>query len=114
VGAFCQSVSVVDLVPLVRQAKPAVVELLIYDKNGNVFKSGTGFFVNGDGLLVTNHHVLVGGSRVEARTPSGAFYRFSGLSSQVGDLDIEVMKFYATDVAHLSLNPASAPEEASI
>src|SRR5690349_492980 len=75
----------VDLVSLVRTAKPAVVQLRCYDENHHLLKTGTGFFVTSDGVLVTNHHVIAGASYLEARTPTGAFYPFTGKHVQVGD-----------------------------
>ena len=35
VGLLPQTSSALDLVPLVRKAKPAVVQLLVYDNSGN-------------------------------------------------------------------------------
>ena len=39
----------------------------------NATKTGTGFFVTYEGHLLTSHHVIAGGKRIEARTGSGNF-----------------------------------------
>src|SRR5260370_28435598 len=63
-----------DIPALVQKAKPAVVEILTFDQQNNVLKTGTGFFISPDGLLLTNYHVISGGSSIMARTPTRALY----------------------------------------
>lgn len=55
-----------DLEDLVRRSKHSVVALKIYDGLGREIGTGSGFFIDPEGLVVTNHHVIEEGARVEA------------------------------------------------
>ena len=65
-----------DIPALVQKAKPAVVEILTYDQQNKLLKTGTGFFISPDGELLTNYHVISGGSSITAKMPNGAFFFF--------------------------------------
>lgn len=43
---------------LLNAVKGSVGIIYTYDKNNRPLKQGTGFIINGDGLMVTNHHVM--------------------------------------------------------
>jgi S1-C subfamily serine protease len=70
-----------DIPAIVQKAKPAVVEILTYDQQNILLKTGTGFFISPDGLLLTNYHVISGGSSIMAKTPTGAVYVDSPLKA---------------------------------
>jgi S1-C subfamily serine protease len=53
-----------DIRTLVQQAKPALVQIAAFDKEGKLLGTGTGFFVSADGYLVTNYHVVDGASSI--------------------------------------------------
>jgi S1-C subfamily serine protease len=55
-----------DIPALVQRAKPAVVEILTFDQQNNLLKTGTGFFISPDGLLLANFHVISGASSLIA------------------------------------------------
>jgi hypothetical protein len=76
-----------DIPALVQKAKPAVVEILTYDPQNRLLKTGTGFFISPDGLLLTNYHVVSGRNLLQecewcdaepvsiiAKTPAGTVY----------------------------------------
>ena len=73
---------------IVARAKPAIVQLITLDQNRQPLRTGTGFFVSGDGYLLTNNHVVEGGSYVTARTSSGAVYPFEAIVVRSTDPDI--------------------------
>jgi S1-C subfamily serine protease len=68
------AVHATDIPAMVQKAKPAVVEILTYDQQNKLLKTGTGFFISPDGELLTNYHVISGGSSIMAKTPTGAVY----------------------------------------
>ena len=63
-----------DLTQLVKSIQPAVATVVVYDVNSNVANIGTGFFIDKTGILVTNHHVLLGKFSAEIRTADGSTY----------------------------------------
>jgi S1-C subfamily serine protease len=93
----------VDIPGIVRQAKPAVVEIIAIDQQHETLKTGTGFFISADGDLLTNYHVIAGASSILAKTPSGSSYFLKGIVSVSPKTDVALLRFYATDVPHLSL-----------
>ena len=99
-----------DIPEIVRKAKPAVVEIITADSHGNM-STGTGFFITSEGLLLTNYHVIKDARTVGARTPSGAYYPFSGEWTRLPNVDIAMLKFNASDVSYLQLDSAVQVEE---
>ena len=97
-----------DTIPeIVARAKPAVVQIITFDQNKEPIKTGTGFFVTADGYLLTNNHVISGGSFVLAKTSSGAVYNFEAVAVRSEDPDVAILKFTATDVPHLQLGTSA-------
>jgi len=45
---------------LFNQVNPAVATVLTYDSGNNIFRQGSGFFINREGNFITNYHVLEG------------------------------------------------------
>jgi S1-C subfamily serine protease len=60
----------VDIPAIVRHTADAVVTLTVYDADGRKMTLGSGFFLP-DGRIVTNLHVVRGGSRVEVLGAAG-------------------------------------------
>jgi S1-C subfamily serine protease len=50
---------------LFSRCSPAVVQVLLYDDRGQIVRSGSGFFVNADGLIATNYHVVKNASAAQ-------------------------------------------------
>jgi serine protease Do len=93
----------VDIPGIVRQAKPAVVQIITLDERDKPLKAGTGFFISADGNLLTNYHVISGGSTILAKTPSGAIYFLQKIVSVSPKADVALLRFLAMDVPHLIL-----------
>src|SRR5258708_20209552 len=68
------AVHATDIPALVQREKPAVVEILTFDQQNDLLKSGTGFFISPHGILLTNYHVISGGGGIIAKTPTCAVY----------------------------------------
>ncbi len=80
----------------------AVATLDVFDKNDNPMAQGSGFFVTHDGVLVTNYHVVKGGTKVIARLPSGAFYIMRGSRDIDEPDDIAILQFDAREMPAVS------------
>jgi len=63
-----------ELTELVKAIRPAVATVVAYDVNSNVANIGTGFFIEPGGVLITNHHVLLGKFSAEIRTIDGSTF----------------------------------------
>ncbi|MDX2433241.1 MAG: trypsin-like peptidase domain-containing protein, partial [Desulfobacterales bacterium] len=64
----------VDLTNLVKKIQPAVVTVMTFDKNKKPLGQGSGFFIDANGLLVTNYHVLKGAYHAVVKTYDGKKY----------------------------------------
>jgi hypothetical protein len=97
-----------DTVPqIVAKAKQAVVQVTTFDQNGQPLKTGTGFFVTGDGYLLTNNHVIAGASSILVQTSAGAAYHFETVVVRSTDPDLAMLKFTTTDVPYLQLGSSA-------
>ena len=96
---------------LVQKAKPAIVEILTYGQQNKVLKTGTGFFISPGGLLLTNYHVISGGSLVTAKMPNGAVFFLKSIVTASETYDVAKLQFVATDVPYLTLGSSSSAVE---
>ena len=59
---------------MIRRVEPSIVVLFTYNREGKFVGQGSGFFVNQEGDVITNYHVLKGASRAEVRMTDGSVY----------------------------------------
>src|SRR4030042_2066425 len=59
---------------MIRRVEPSIGVLLTYNREGKFVGQGSGFFVNQEGDVITNYHVLKGASRAEVRMTDGSVY----------------------------------------
>lgn len=64
----------VNLVELVKEIRPAVVTVITYDEDKKPSGLGSGFFIDKEGHLITNYHVLKGAYSAEVKTFDGTKY----------------------------------------
>jgi len=76
---------------LIKRIQPAVVTILGYKDDTKKFsKQGTGFFINKEGHLVTNYHVLSRITRAEVKTSDGATYPLKMILAEDPRADIVI------------------------
>ena len=93
--------------------RPAVALIAVADKNGKITKTGTGFFLSADGKLVTNAHVVEGGTTATAKLENGATYAVQGVIKAATDKDLVLLKADAKDVPFLTVGPHGLPDVGS-
>lgn len=91
VAAAVKTVAAEDAVSwkrLVERVRPAVVTVVTYGLDDTLEGLGTGFFIDGEGSLVTNLHVVQGAFRAEVKTVDGLRYPVLGVtaSDELSDL----------------------------
>jgi tetratricopeptide (TPR) repeat protein len=59
---------------LIKKMEPSIVVVVTYGRDGSMLGQGSGFFVDQEGDVVTNSHVLQGASRAVVRTADGKEY----------------------------------------
>lgn len=64
----------------------------VYDSKGTVFATGSGFFIDYNGVAVTNHHVINGASSAKIFTTDGKSYDVTGVYDYNTKKDIALLK----------------------
>ena len=83
-----QSSAEVNLTNLVENIRPAVVTVITYDKGKNPLSQGSGFFIDANGHLVTNYHVLEGAYHAEVKTHNGRKYPIKSVIGENKKMDL--------------------------
>ncbi len=81
IGAFLFLIFVVspaasqeNLPGLIKRVEPSIVVIVTYDKDGNMTGQGSGFFIDKEGEVITNSHVLEDTSQAFIKTTDGKEY----------------------------------------
>lgn len=85
------------IVDIVKQVSPAVVTVLVSDGRGNQRGSGSGVIVGRDGMILTNNHVISGGSNIRVRLASGREVQARNLGGDPG-IDLAILDIDATNL----------------
>lgn len=83
------------LVEIYERVNPAVVHIFVYDEDGFLLSTGSGFVVDRDGNMVTNNHVIAGGAELEIVFPDGQRRR---ATIQGADVDSDLAAIQVTDL----------------
>lgn len=99
-----QETKIKDLPSLISMTRKSIGLIKTYDRENNPIAVGTGFFVSGNGRLITNRHVFQDSDHAEVQCQSGKFpvqgviaedsnYDLVLLSIDMGDKSITPLKF---------------------
>jgi|GEM_PF-621407 S1-C subfamily serine protease len=92
---------------LIADDQNAVAIVHVFDNSGNEIATGSGFFIDSNGDLVTNLHVIQGGTDFQAEMPSGAFYKFDQVVNTDKADDLAILHFKAYNTPSVSLGDAT-------
>lgn len=90
-AASAQDTPVIAPREIAARARQSVVLITAY-RGGREISQGSGFFVQADGGLVTNHHVVVGADRIEITTSTGEMYDRVWLVSHDERRDLVILR----------------------
>src|SRR5436190_8570285 len=74
------------------KVRPSVIWVSTCDPKGNVLRTESGFFISGDGRLVTTRHEIEGGVNAVAKTADGGIYNVNGVLTVSKSADLAVLK----------------------
>ena len=86
---------------IVMNSLPAIVSVEVKGAEGKN-KNGTGFNIAAEGLILTNYHVIEGGSSIKIIFPDGQSY-FSNEYRRISQADIAVIKLKQSELPYLPL-----------
>lgn len=87
-----------DWSEIIRQAMPGVVSIILLNANGQPVSTGSGFLIGSDGIVVTNYHVIQGGSGALVITKQGDKFEVKGVLSYDRIKDFSILKIPAFDL----------------
>jgi len=95
IGAFLFFILVVspavsqeNLPILIKKVEPSIVVIVTYDKEGNMAGQGSGFFIDKEGDVITNSHVLEEASQASIMTTDGKEYPIKKVLAEDKEGDI--------------------------
>jgi tetratricopeptide (TPR) repeat protein len=100
----------IDLKALAKNARPAVMLLVVSDSTGKEIATGTGFLVSSDGRLITNHHVIENASSVVAKSENGGLFPVEGVLADDPKNDLVLLKLKANDLPFLTFGNSNKVE----
>jgi tetratricopeptide (TPR) repeat protein len=88
IAVFSSALAQENLPGIVKKIEPSAVVILTYDKEGKLIGQGSGFFISGNGDIITNRHVLAGAQRAEVKTTNGKVYTITLIVAEDEEADI--------------------------
>jgi len=85
-------------------AAPATVELTVYNKSGVAESLGSGFFIDGNGTIATNYHVIESAYRITATMNDGASHEVTQVIGYDKARDLAIVKIDKSDTPFLKIS----------
>lgn len=76
---------------LVKRIQPAVVTIITLNSKAKPIALGSGFFINNDGSLITNYHVIQGAYAIVVKASDGSIYEVKGVTDEDKKMDIAIL-----------------------
>ena len=94
-----------DLAELVKRVRPSVVLITCYDDAGNAACTGSGFFLNKEGHIVTNRHVVERAARIEAKLSDSQVFPLTHIQAEDVQADLVLLsgEIPAKDIRPISV-----------
>ena len=90
-----------------RLASPAVFYIELFDRNENLIKIGSGFFISESGLAVTNYHVVIGACEARITTDDGNEFDVVGIYDYDWKKDMALIQIEGDGFPFLELADSS-------
>ena len=87
---------------------PAVFYIELYNKSGQAMCSGSGVFLNADGLAITNHHVVEDAYSAKIKTYDGKVYNVSGYYDAKETIDLALIQIDGSGFSYMELGSTNA------
>ena len=81
----------------------SMVRIDVYDKNNNRVAMGSGFFISGNGKVVTNYHVIKNSYSVKVTNYAGREFVVEGVMGYNAEDDVAMLKVTAEAVPYLEI-----------
>ena len=101
---------------IAKLAIPAVVVVENYNENGEKAGQGSGYVLSGDGVVITNYHVIRGASALTVKLPSRGDFRVDSLLGYDSEVDVAALQLPDSAIATVAttLTAASDPIDRAI
>ena len=88
---------------------PSVVDITVYDEDGDALAAGSGFFINDHGDIVTNYHVIEDACSADVQLLDGDVYEVKYVLAYDPVIDLAVLRIDLTgnDYIQTAKEPAS-------
>lgn len=107
-GEFVSEKVVLSAAEIAERVSSSVFYIEVYDTQKQIFGSGSGFFINTDGIAVTNYHVIENSSSAQITTINGEKYDVTSVIAFDEKMDVAIIKVSKTSVSGATVSGFSA------
>lgn len=102
-----ENTSVLTSKEIFSQCSPAVFYIECFDKNHMLISSGSGFFINPNGIAITNNHVIKNATSYKIKLTNGKQYDVERVVAIDASKDIAIIKIAGSGFDYLSIGDSS-------
>lgn len=95
---------------LFAKASPAVVRIIVRDKDFKAIARGSGFFISADGLVVTNYHVIKDAEFATVQLSNNATLFVDGVAAVDPKADLAILKVNGENLPYLIISKEHTPK----